>query len=281
MRSLDDTCDTFDVGGDLTVRRLGFGAMRVTGSGILGPPADPDEARRVLDRATELGVDFVDTADAYGPGVSERLLREAGTPSAAVVATKGGLLRSPDGDWIRRGDPDYLRNAALCSRDRLGVETIDLYQYHAPDPDVPIEESIHALAELKDRGIVRHVGVSNVSAEQLDRARDVVSIATVQNEYSVADRTHEDVLAACERAGIGFVPYFPLGGGDLGATADALADVAAAHDATPRQVALAWLLEHSPVILPIPGTSSVDHLEENVAAAALDLSDEEMARLSA
>ncbi|GAB6862729.1 aldo/keto reductase [Haloplanus litoreus] len=281
MRSLDETCDTFDIGGDLTVHRLGFGAMRITGPGIVGPPDDPTEARRVLDRAVELGVDLIDTADSYGPGTSERLLREAGTPDDAVVATKGGLLRSPDGDWLRHGDPDYLRNAALCSLDRLGVETIDCYQYHAPDPDVPIEESMHALADLKDRGLIRHVGVSNVSVEQLDRARDVVSVATVQNEYNVADRTHDDVLAVCEDADIGFIPYFPLGGGDLGSTADVLADVADAHDATARQVALAWLLERSPVVLPIPGTSSVDHLESNVAAADLDLTDDELARLSA
>jgi len=281
MRSLDDTCETFAIGGDHAVNRLGFGAMRITGEGVLGPPDDPDEAGRVLDRAVELGVDFVDTADAYGPGTSERLLREAETPAAALVATKGGLLRSPEGDWLRHGDPDYLRNAALCSRDRLGVETIDLYQYHAPDPDVPIEASMRALADLKDRGLIRHVGVSNVSVDQLERARDVVEVATVQNEYSVADRTHDDVLEVCEANDIGFVPYFPLGGGDLGAKADTLDAVADAHDATPRQVALAWLLARSPVILPIPGTSSVDHLEENVAAAELDLTDDEMARLSA
>jgi len=281
MRSLDDTCDTFDIGGDLTVNRLGFGAMRITGPDILGSPDDPAEARRVLDRALDLGVDFVDTADAYGPGTSERLLAEAGVPADAVVATKGGLLRSPDGDWLRYGDPDYLRNAALCSLDRLGVDAIDLYQYHAPDPDVPIEDAMRALSDLKDRGLVRHVGVSNVSVDQLERARDVVEIATVQNEYNVADRTHDDVLAACEDGDIGFVPYFPIGGGDLGRKAAVLDEVAAAHDATPRQVALAWLLHRSPVILPIPGTSSVDHLESNVAAAALDLSAAEMERLSA
>jgi aryl-alcohol dehydrogenase-like predicted oxidoreductase len=281
MRSLDDVCDTFDVGGDLSVNRLGFGAMRITGPDILGDPADVTEAHRVLERALDLGVDFVDTADAYGPGTSERLLGEAGVPDDAVVATKRGPLRSPHRDWLRHGDPDYLRNAALCSLDRLGVDTIDLYQYHAPDPDVPIEESMRALADLRDRGLVRHVGVSNVSVDQLERARDVVPVATVQNEYSVVDRTHDDVLERCEAEGIGFVPYFPLGGGDLGSKADALADVASAHDATPRQVALAWLLERSPVVLPIPGTSSVDHLEANVAAAALSLDDDEMARLSA
>ncbi|MFB6101314.1 MAG: aldo/keto reductase [Haloplanus sp.] len=281
MRPLDGTCDTFDIGGDLTVHRLGFGAMRITGPGIMGDPDDPAAVRRVLDRAVDLGVDFVDTADAYGPGTSERLIREAGTPDDAVVATKGGLLRSPDGDWLRHGDPDYLRNAALCSRDRLGVDSIDLYQYHAPDPDVPIEESMAALADLRDRGLIDHVGVSNVSVEQLERARDVVPVATVQNEYNVADRTHDDVLAVCEEAGIGFIPYFPLGGGDLGGKAGVLREVADAHGATPRQVALAWLLNRSPVILPIPGTSSVDHLEANVAAADIDLTDDEMARLSA
>jgi len=278
---LDGIGDTFDIGGDLTVNRLGFGAMRITGPDILGDPADVAAAHRVLDRAIELGVDFVDTADAYGPGTSERLLAEVGIPDDAVVATKGGLLRSPDGDWLRHGDPDYLRNAALCSLDRLGAETIDLYQYHAPDPDVPIEDAMAALADLVDRGHVRHVGVSNVSLDQLERARDVVEIASVQNEYNVAERTHDDVLAVCEEEDIGFIPYFPIGGGDLGAKAGVLDDVARAHDATPRQVALAWLLHRSPVVLPIPGTSSVDHLEANVAAADIDLTDDEMARLSA
>jgi hypothetical protein len=281
MRSLDDIGDTFDIGGDLTVNRLGFGAMRITGPGILGEPEDVPEAKRVLARARELGVDFVDTADAYGPGTSERLLAEAGVPDDAVVATKGGLLRSPDGDWLRHGDPDYLRNAALCSLDRLGVDTIDLYQYHAPDPDVPIGESMEALADLVDRGLIRHVGVSNVSVDQLERARDVVDVATVQNEYNVAERTHDDVLDVCEAKDIGFVPYFHIGGGDLGEKAEVLDDVVAAHDATARGVALAWLLHRSPAVLPIPGTSSVDHLEANVAAAAIDLTDDEMARLSA
>ena len=280
MRSLDATGDTFDIGGDLTVNRLGFGAMRITGPDILGNPDDPAEANRVLDRALELGVDFVDTADAYGPGTSERLLAEAGVPDDAVVATKGGLLRSPNGDWLRHGAPDYLRNAVLCSLDRLGVDAIDLYQYHAPDPDVSIEESMRALADLKDRGLIRHVGVSNVSVEQLQRARDVVSVATVQNEYNVADRTHDDVLDVCEDADIGFVPYFPLGGGDLGEKAMFLDDVAVAHDATRRQVALAWLLHRSSVVLPIPGTSTVEHLEANVAAADIALTDDEMSRLS-
>jgi len=279
--------DTFDVGGELTVNRLGFGAMRLTGERIIGPPDDEDAARRVLSRALELGVDFVDTADSYGPGVSERLIREvlAGEDGPGhddvVVATKAGLLRNRDGDWLPHGDPDYLRNQALASRDRLGVEAIDLYQYHRPDPDVPLEDAVATFAELQDDGLVEHVGLSNVDVDQLERARDVVEVATVQNRYNVADREHEDVLRYCEDHGIGFVPYFPVGAGDLGGTAGVLDDVAAAHDATRYQVALAWLLAHSPVTLPIPGTASVAHCEENVAAADLELTDEEYDRLAA
>jgi aryl-alcohol dehydrogenase-like predicted oxidoreductase len=277
---VENESDTFDVGGDLTVHRLGFGAMRLCGPDIVGEPDDPEGALDVLRRAVDLGVDFVDTADSYGPGVSERLVGETLDPDEAVVATKGGLLRNRDGDWLRRGDPDHLRNAVLCSLDRLRTDTIDLYQLHAPDPDVPLEDAITALAELKDDGVVRHVGVSNVSVEELETAGDHVEVATVQNEYNVADREHEDVLDACEEHGIGFIPYFPVGAGDLdGDLADALDDVAATHDASRYQVALAWLLHHSSVTLPIPGTSSVEHLEENVAASAIDLSDDEMARL--
>jgi aryl-alcohol dehydrogenase-like predicted oxidoreductase len=274
--------DTFDIGGDLTVHRLGFGAMRITGPDIIGEPDDVESAKAVLERAVDLGVDFVDTADSYGPGVSERLIRETLHPyDDVVVATKGGLLRNRDGDWLRNGDPDYLRNAHLCSLDRLGVDTIDLYQLHRADPDVPFEDSVRALAELKDDGVVRHVGLSNVSVEQIERAREVVEIATVQNRYSVVERGSDDVVAACEEYGIGFIPWFPVGAGDLGEKGEVLDDVAAAHDASRYQVALAWLLARSPVVLPIPGTSSLDHLEENVAAAALDLTDDEVARLSA
>jgi aryl-alcohol dehydrogenase-like predicted oxidoreductase len=274
--------DTFDVGGDLTVHRLGFGAMRITGPDIVGEPDDVGNAKAVLERAVDLGVDFVDTADSYGPGVSERLVRETLHPyDDVVVATKGGLMRNRDGEWLRNGDPDYLRNAHLCSLDRLGVDSIDLYQLHRADPDVPFEESVAALAELRDDGVVRHVGLSNVSVEQLERAREVVEIATVQNRYSVVERGSDDVLDACEEYGIGFIPWFPVGAGDLGAKGEVLDDVAATHDASRYQVALAWLLARSPVMLPIPGTSSLDHLEENVAAAALDLTDDEVARLSA
>lgn len=274
------TQTTFDIGGELTVNRLGFGAMRLTGENIIGRPADPNAAKAVLRRAIDLGIDLFDTADSYGPGVSERLIRETlhPYPEELVIATKGGLLRNRDGDWIPRGDPDYLRNAVLCSRDRLGVETIDLYQYHRPDPDVPLEDSLTVLAELQDDGVIDHLGLSNVTVEQLNRARDMTEIATVQNKYNVATRDSEDVLEACEAADIGFIPWAPI---DAGSVADpALETVAKAHDTTPQQIALAWLLHHSPVILPIPGTASVDHLEENTAAVNIELTDDEMKRLS-
>jgi hypothetical protein len=280
--AVTNASDTFDIGGDLTVHRLGFGAMRVTGEGIIGEPDDVENALGVLERAVDLGVDFVDTADSYGPGVSERLIREALSPyDDVVVATKGGLLRNRDTEWLPNGDPDYLRNAHLCSLDRLGVDRIDLYQLHRPDPDVPFEASVRALAELKDAGVIRHVGLSNVSVAQLERAREIVEIATVQNRYSVVDRESEDVLDACEASDIGFIPWFPVGAGDLGEKGRVLDAVAASHDASRYQVALAWLLAHSPVTLPIPGTSNRAHLAENVAASTLDLTDDEMARLSA
>jgi aryl-alcohol dehydrogenase-like predicted oxidoreductase len=271
--------DTFDIGGELTVGRLGFGAMRITGDGVIGEPADLENAREVLRRAAEL-VDLVDTADSYGPGVSERLVGETLAPyEDVVVATKGGLLRSPDGEWLPRGDPDYLRNALLCSLDRLRVETIDLYQFHRPDPEVEFEASVTALAELKDDGHVRHLGLSNVSVEQLETARDHVEVATVQNRYNVAYREEEAVLEACEDYDIGFIPWFPLAAGELDEV-DGIDEVADAHDATPQQIAIAWLLERSDVMLPIPGTSSVDHLEENVAAAEIELTPEEFEQLA-
>jgi aryl-alcohol dehydrogenase-like predicted oxidoreductase len=271
---------TFRIGGEDEVSRLGFGAMRICGPDVLGEPADVEAATRVVRRAVDLGVDLVDTADAYGPGTSERLLRDAlSLPREdVVVATKGGLLRNRDGDWIARGDPDHLRNAHLCSLDRLGVDRVDLYQLHTPRSETPVEESVHALAELRDDGVVRHVGLSNVTVDQVERARDVCEVATVQNRYNLADRSDDDVLDYCERHGLGFVPWFPLGAGSL--DVPGLDDVAAAHDATRQQVALAWLLHRSPVVLPIPGTSSVEHLEQNVAAADLDLTDDEFARLA-
>jgi hypothetical protein len=271
--------DTFDIGGELTVNRLGFGAMRLCGEDIVGPPDDEEAARDVLRRAVDLGVDFIDTADSYGPGVSERLIGETLEPAEAVVATKAGLLRNRDGDWLPHGDPDYVRNQVLCSLDRLRADAVDLYQFHRPDPDVDFEESVTAFAELKDDGLVRHVGLSNVSVDQLETARDHVEVATVQNSFNVADREHGDVLEACEEYDIGFMPYFPLGAGDLGEKASVVDEVADAHDASRMQVALAWLLRHSDVVLPIPGTSSVEHLEENVAAADLELTGEDLARL--
>ncbi|UPV76157.1 aldo/keto reductase [Halorussus limi] len=276
----ENQSDTFDIGGELTVHRLGYGAMRLTGEDIIGRPDDEDEAHDVLRRAVDMNVDFVDTADSYGPGVSERLVGEALDPDDAVVGTKAGLLRNRSGDWIPHGGPDYFRNQVLTSIDRLGVESIDLYQLHTPDVDCSFEDAVNAFAELKDDGLVDHVGLSNVSVEQLDEARDVVDVATVQNEYNVGNRDHEDVLEACEEAGIGFISYFPIGGGELDEKKSVLEDVAENHDATPRQVALAWLLQRSPVTIPIPGTSSVDHLEQNVAASAVELSDDEMNRLS-
>jgi len=270
--------DTFDIG-EHTVHRLGFGAMRLCGENIVGAPDDEEAAREVAREAVDLGVDFIDTADSYGPGTSERLLNEAGVVDDALVATKGGLLRNHDGDWLPLGDPDYLRNAALASIDRLGVDSIDLYQLHRPDPDTEFEESVTTLAELKDDGLIDNVGLSNVSVEQLDIARDHVEIATVQNEYNLANREHEDVLAACEDAGIGFIPYFPIGAGDLGEKAEVVDEIADAHDASRYQIALAWLLGSSDVTLPIPGTSGVEHLRENVAASGIELSESELARL--
>jgi aryl-alcohol dehydrogenase-like predicted oxidoreductase len=272
---------SFTIAGDLEVNRLGFGAMRITGDGIWGPPDDPDNARAVLRRAVELGVDLIDTADSYGPDVSEELIAEALAPypPGLVIATKGGLERTGPGAWPRNGRPEHLRRACEGSLRRLRLERIDLYQLHRPDPDVPYEESVGALKELRDEGKIRHVGVSNVSVEQLEAARRVVEIATVQNRYSVADRASEDVLEACERDAIGFLPWWPLGAGDV--AGGPLREVADRHDATPFQVAIAWLLRHSPVILPIPGTQSLDHLEENVAAAELELDDDDLARLDA
>jgi aryl-alcohol dehydrogenase-like predicted oxidoreductase len=275
--------DTLTIGGDLEVRRLGFGAMRLTGDGIWGPPDDPDQARAVLRRAVELGVDLIDTADSYGPEVSENLIAEAlhPYPEGLVIATKGGMRRTGPGRWPRDARPERLKEACEASLRRLRLERIDLYQLHSPDPAVPFEDSVGALKELQDEGKIRHVGISNVSLDQVERARELVDVATVQNRYNLADRHSEDVLDACERAGIGFIPWFPLATGDLARPGGPLDDVARDHDATPGQVALAWLLGRSPVMLPIPGTSTVEHLEENVSAADLNLSGAEMDRLGA
>jgi len=271
---------SFALGGDLVVNRLGFGAMRLTGRSILGEPEDPEEARRVLQQAAELGVNLIDTADSYGPEVSERLISEAlyPYPEDLVVATKGGYTR-PGGRWVPDGRPEHLREACEGSLRRLRVDSIALYQLHTPDPRVPFEDSVWALALLRDAGKVRHVGLSNVGVRELEIALDIVPIASVQNRYNLTDRPSEAVLQTCEREGVGFVPWFPLAMGRLTRPGGPLDEIAARHDAAPSQIALAWLLAHSPIMLPIPGTSSVSHLEENVAAAALKLSDDEIATL--
>ncbi len=253
--------------------------MRLCGEGIIGPPEDEVYAKKVAQQAVDLGVDFIDTADSYGPGVSERLLREAIDTDEVTIATKVGLLRNSDGQWLNHDDPDYIRNQVLVSRDRLGVDSIDLYQLHSPDPDTPLEDSVTAFAELKDQGLIDHVGLSNVSVDQLEEARDHVEIASVQNQYNILNRDQEDVLEACEDYGIGFIPYFPIAAGSI-SSVDAIQAVADTHDATLYQIALAWLLDHSDVILPIPGTGSLEHLEENVAASSISLSDEEYNRLA-
>jgi pyridoxine 4-dehydrogenase len=271
---------TLEIGGDLEVNRLGFGAMRITGSGILGPPADPDEARSVLRRAIELGVNLIDTADSYGPEVSENLIAETlhPYPDGLVIATKGGLTRTGAGAWPPDGRPEHLREACEASLRRLRLDRIDVYQQHRPDPKVPYEESIGELAELQREGKIRHIGVSNVDLEQLETARRMVEVVSVQNRYSLFDRDSDDVLDRCERDGLAFLPWWPLAAGGIGDDS-AITRVAAAHDATPFQVAIAWLLARSPVVAPIPGTSSVAHLEENVAAAEVRLSEEELQEL--
>ena len=272
---------TFSLAGATSIDRLGFGAMRITGTGVWGEPDDPDEARRVLRRAVELGVDFIDTANSYGPEVSERLIGETLGPDydGVIVATKGGMTRSGPDRWKPNCEPGYLREACEGSLQRLGVETIDLYQLHTVDRTVPYEESVGALKDLQDQGKIRHIGVSNVSVAQLEQARAIVEVVSVQNRYSVSDRDAEDVLDASEQAGIAFIPWYPIANGDLARPDGALGRVAEEHDATPAQLSLAWLLHRSPVMVPIPGTSSVVHLEENMAARDLELSEEQMARI--
>ena len=273
---------TLALGGELTVNRLGFGAMRLTGDGIWGEPADREECKAVLRRALELGVNLIDTADSYGQEVSEKIIAEAlhPYPDDLVIATKGGFLRPGPGRWEPDGRPEHLSEACEGSLRRLKVERIDLYQFHTPDPKVPYEESVGAFKQLQDEGKIRLVGVSNVSTEQLATARSIVDVVSVQNRYNLSDRAAEDVLEACERDGLGFIPWFPLSTGRLAQPGGPLDEIAAAHDASPSQVALAWLLQRSPVMLPIPGTSSVQHLEENMAAAGIELSQAELEPLS-
>lgn len=274
--------DTFLIGGDLEVRRLGFGAMRLCGPGIRGWPEDRESALRVLRRAVELGANLVDTADSYGPEVNELQVAEALHPYAErlVIATKGGLFRDDrPGGWPADGRPEHLRKACERSLRRLRLERIDLYQLHRPDPKVPFEESVGELARLREEGRIRHVGLSNVDVEQLARAQEIVPVASVQNRYNLADRHSEDVLEACEEQGIAFFPWRPLAVGDLAEPGGLLHAVARAHGATPAQVALAWLLARSPVVCPIPGTASLDHLEENLGAASVELTPEELEAL--
>ncbi len=267
--------------GDMCVRRMGFGAMRITGEGIWGEPKDRKSVHKVLHRAVELGINFIDTADSYGPDVSEELIAEAlhPYPEDLVIATKGGLLRPGPGKWTPDCSPKHLRKVCEGSMKRLKVDRIDLYQLHAEDPSVPLEESIGALAELQSEGKIRHIGVSNFDTEQLERARAIAEIVSVQNLYNLAERSAETVVKACEREGLTFIPWFPLATGSLALVGGVLAEIAEAHGATPAQVSLAWLQQHSPVVLPIPGTASIAHLEENIAASEFQLTHEDLARL--
>jgi aryl-alcohol dehydrogenase-like predicted oxidoreductase len=272
--------ETLVIGGDLAVRRLGYGAMRLSGSGIWGEPRAPDEARAVLRRAVQLGVNFIDTADSYGPGVSENLIAGAlrPYPSDLVIATKGGYRRPGPRRWQPAGRPDDMKKACESSLRRLGLDRIDLYQLHTVDPQVPFEDSVEALADLQRDGKIRHVGLSNVSVAQIEEARKIVRVETVQNRYNLVERRSEDVLRLCERERIAFICWLPVDRGLLGGSGG-LGRIARSHETSPTQVALAWLLHHSSVTLPIPGTSSVEHLEENAAALELRLTDAERAAL--
>src|SRR5277367_130777 len=272
---------TFTIGEDLTVTRLGFGAMRITGKGVWGPPEDHDESIRVLRRAVELGIDFIDTADSYGPEVSEGLIAEAlhPYPAALVIATKAGFDRTGPDQWVMNSKPEHLRSACDGSLQRLKLERIDLYQLHRIDPAVPAEDQLGTLKDLQAEGKIKHIGLSEVSVAQIEHARKIVPIVSVQNRYSLADRSAEDVLEYCERENIGFIPWFPLGAGKLAEPGGKLARIAAEMEITTSQLALAWLLWRSPVTLPIPGTSKVSHLEENVATAVVKVNDAKMKEL--
>jgi pyridoxine 4-dehydrogenase len=272
---------TFELGGDLPVVRLGYGTMQLPGEGVWGPPRDHDEAIRVLRRAVEVGITFFDTADSYGPYVAEDLLREALHPYAddVVIATKAGLTRQGPGVWTPLGQPAYLRQEVELSLRRLGLERIDLFQLHRIDSAYPLADQVGELKKLQDEGKIRHIGLSEVSVAQLEEARQTAEIVSVQNLYNLAKRDAEELLDHCTAESIGFIPWFPLATGELSAEDGPLAAAAKEHDATPSQLALAWLLRRSPVMLPIPGTSSVDHLESNTAAASIELSDEEFEAL--
>lgn len=274
----------FLLGGEIPVHRLGFGAMRLTGPGVWGEPEDREEALRVLRRLPEIGVNFIDTADSYGPFVSEDLIAEALAPyKGLTIATKGGLVRPgrTEGQWPQVGDPNYLGQAVRLSLRRLKVERIDLWQLHRIDPKLPAEGQFETICSFIDQGFIRYAGLSQVSVAEIEAARKIFPVATVQNRYNLTDRADEDVLEYCEANGIGFMPWFPLAAGELAKPGGIVDSIARTHGATPGQIALAWLLRRSPVMLPIPGTSRVSHLEENVAAAAITLSDEEFGQLDA
>src|SRR3984893_8342820 len=272
---------TFTIGGDLPVHRFGFGAMRITGKGIWGEPKDPEEARRVLRRAVDLGINFIDTADSYGPVVSEPLIGSTLSPypKGLVIATKGGLTRQGPDQWAPVGRPEYLRQQLEMSLRYLRVQRIDLYQLNRIDPKVPVEESLGALKDAQKEGKIRHIGLSEVSAAEIERAQKTVTIVSVQNLYNLLDRQHEPVLQYCQKHNIAFIPWFPVGAGKLAQPGGPLDQAAKRHGATVAQLSLAWLLHHSPVMLPIPGTSRVAHLEENIAAASLRLDDAEWTAL--
>lgn len=274
---------TFAIGGDMTVNRLGFGAMRITGEGIWGEPKDIEGAKKVLRRAVELGINFIDTADSYGPAVSERLIGDALAPYAkgVVVATKAGLTRQGPNKWLPVARPEYLRQEVEMSLRYLKVDRIDLWQLHRIDPHTPVEESLGEIAKLQQEGKIRHVGLSEVKPHEIEQARKVIKIVSVQNKYNISDRAHEDVLEYCEQHGMAFIPWFPVAAGKLAQPGGKLDAAAKKHGATLSQLSLAWLLHRSPVMLPIPGTSSVAHLEENVAAAGVKLSDQEWAEIEA
>ncbi len=272
---------SFALGGNLNVNRLGFGAMRITGEGVWGEPKDPEEAKRVLRRAVELGVNFIDTSDAYGPEVSERLIGEALAPYKAgvVIATKGGLTRQGPAEWLPVGRPEYLQQQVEMSLRRLKLERIELWQLHRIDPKVPVEESLGVIKRMQEQGKVRHVGLSEVKPYEIDQARKVIDIVSVQNKYNIGDRAHEDVVDYCTAQAIAFIPWFPVAAGKLAQPGGKLDAAAKQHGASVSQLSLAWLLHRSPVILPIPGTSSVKHLEENVGSALVKLSDAEWKKL--
>ncbi|HEY2503389.1 MAG TPA: aldo/keto reductase [Mycobacterium sp.] len=281
-KALAQASGTFTLGGDLTVNRLGFGAMRLTGKGVWGPPADRDECVRVLRRAVELGVNFIDTADSYGPYISEDIIHEALHPyDGLVIATKAGLLRTGPDIWIDLGNPSYLRQECEMSLRRLGVDTIDLFQLHRIDKNFPLADQVGELLTLQNEGKIRHIGLSEVNVDQLKEAQQITQIVSVQNMYNLSSRGAEPLLDFVTSQGVGFIPWFPLAAGPLADPEGPLQRIAANHDATPSQLALAWLLKRSPVMLPIPGTSKVAHLEENVAAAEITLSDDEFDTLAA